>query len=44
MCTSTDHHAGLQNAAKVGVGVMIESPSMTPEEMGMMQMPVPPAP
>ncbi|KZT68156.1 hypothetical protein DAEQUDRAFT_812314 [Daedalea quercina L-15889] len=28
-----------KNAAKVGVGVMIESPSMTPEEMNMMQMP-----
>ncbi|KAH9934705.1 eukaryotic porin-domain-containing protein [Fomitopsis serialis] len=27
-----------KNAAKVGVGVMIESPSMTPEEMNMMQM------
>ncbi|EPT06060.1 hypothetical protein FOMPIDRAFT_1021156 [Fomitopsis schrenkii] len=36
-----------KNGAKVGVGVMIESPSMTPEEMNMMQMPptaTPPGP
>ncbi|KAH9842734.1 eukaryotic porin-domain-containing protein [Rhodofomes roseus] len=34
-----------KNAAKVGVGVMIESPSMTPEEMNsMMQMSMPPTP
>ncbi len=28
-----------QNAAKVGVGVMIESTSLTPEEMGMVPPP-----
>ncbi|KAI0928671.1 hypothetical protein AcW1_005852 [Taiwanofungus camphoratus] len=28
-----------KNAAKVGVGVMIESPSATPEEMGLLPMP-----
>ncbi|CCM02073.1 uncharacterized protein FIBRA_04150 [Fibroporia radiculosa] len=33
-----------KNGAKVGVGVMIESPSMTPEEMGMMQMQTPSQP
>ena len=33
-----------QNAAKVGVGVMIESSSLTPEEMGMTPqgLPLPP--
>ncbi|KAI0062260.1 hypothetical protein BV25DRAFT_1945387 [Artomyces pyxidatus] len=31
-----------KNAAKVGVGVMIESSSLTPEEMGMMMPPGPP--
>ncbi|KZT11315.1 uncharacterized protein LAESUDRAFT_720534 [Laetiporus sulphureus 93-53] len=30
-----------KNAAKVGVGVMIESPSMTPEEIGMLPPPHP---
>lgn len=29
----------VQNSAKVGVGVMIESASFTPEEMGMMPPP-----
>ena len=28
-----------QNAAKVGVGVMIESSNLTPEEMGMPSQP-----
>ena len=31
-----------QNAAKVGVGVMIESSTLSPEEMSMVQMPHPP--
>jgi mitochondrial import receptor subunit TOM40 len=32
-------NSGFQNAAKVGVGVMIESSSLTPEEMGMIPQP-----
>lgn len=31
-----------QNAAKVGVGVMIESSNLTPEEMGMQAQPAHP--
>lgn len=31
----TDVGVTVQNAAKVGVGVMIESTTLTPEEMGM---------
>ena len=39
-CLLTKYLGNAQNAAKVGVGVMIESTSLTPEEMGM----VPPPP
>ena len=38
-CLLTEYLGNAQNAAKVGVGVMIESTSLTPEEMGMVPPP-----